>query len=158
STADGKQLARWTVPERGKVLRFTSDNRLLLGTFRGSIFCYNLDGSLKWQYRVADGNDILGQDLPLYDPAFPDHTDKLWPTSRDEPGDLDKLVRMDANRLTNADGWKGQGGSAEYHNEGYQSNRSIKVGDKLVSQETTGFLGQHATWVLDFHYRSLNAG
>ena len=39
------------------------------------------DGKPLWQTTLAEQNDILGRDLPLYDPAFPDHTSKLWPVS-----------------------------------------------------------------------------
>ena len=28
------------------------------------------------------------------------------------------------------------------------------VGSQMVGQEVTGFLGTHATWVLEFYYRS----
>src|SRR5205823_11921560 len=92
STTDGATSARFTVPERGKVLRFSPDSKqLLLGTFRGSVLAYGLDGKLLWQTRLVEFNDVLGRELPLYDPSFPDHTAKLWPVSRDEPGELDKL-------------------------------------------------------------------
>ena len=105
----GTLRARFTVPERGKVLRFSPDSKkVLLGSFRGSILAYDLDGKLLWQTVLGEQNDILGRELPLYDPAIPDHTEKLWPVSRDQAGDLDKLVRLDANRL--GPDWKGQKG------------------------------------------------
>ena len=159
-TADGKQLGRATVPEQGRVLRFTPDGqRLLLGTFRGSILAYGLDGAVQWRTGLAEQNDLLGRDLPRYDRAFPDFSDKLWPVKRDEPGDLDAVVRLDVDRLVNGDmegqgGWKAQQGAVVYRDEGYQSRRSLEVGETMVGQEITDYLGQHATWVLEFFYRS----
>src|SRR5205807_2512844 len=103
-TADGKQRWRIEMNERGKVLRFSPDSQqLVLGGFRGGIFAFDLDGKPAWQTRLGDQNDVLGKPLPLYDSEFPDHTEKLWPVSRDEPGELEKLVRMDVNRLVNGD-------------------------------------------------------
>jgi outer membrane protein assembly factor BamB len=156
-TADGKP--RWRVPlgERGKVLRFTPDSqRLVLGGFRGGVAAYDLDGKVVWQTTLGDQNDILGQPLPLHDPAFTDYTERLWPVSRDEPGELEKLVRMDVNRLANGDcettgGWQG---AVAFATEGYRSAHSLKVGPSMVGQEVTGFLDKHVTWVLEFHYRA----
>jgi outer membrane protein assembly factor BamB len=155
--ADGKERWRQPLSERGKVLRFTPDSRrLVLGGFRGGLFAFGLDGKEAWRARLGDQNDVLGKPLPLYDPAFPDFTERLWPVSRDEPGELDKLVRMDVNRLVNGDcesagGWQGP---AVYHPEGYQSGHSLKVGEAMVGQDVTGFLDKHVTWVLEFFYRS----
>ncbi|HEY7425440.1 MAG TPA: PQQ-binding-like beta-propeller repeat protein, partial [Gemmataceae bacterium] len=155
--SDGKLRWRSALPERGKVLRFTPDSqRLVLGGFRGGIRTYDLDGRLVWQARLGDQNDVLGQPLPLYDPAFVDRTENLWPISRDEPGELEKLVRMDVNRLVNGDcesagGWQGP---AVYHPEGYKSDKSLKIGASMVGQEIEGFLDKHVTWVLEFFYRS----
>jgi PQQ-like domain len=157
-TADGSRLARFASDERGRALRFSGDTkRLIIGTFRGGVRVYDLKGAQLWQYRLGDANDILDKELPLYDPAFPDFTEKLWPVSRDEPGDLEKLVRLDVNRLTDA-GWKLPQGEVQFHPEGFRGPRSLKVGEAMVNQEITGYLGQHATWVLDFHYRSGQAG
>jgi outer membrane protein assembly factor BamB len=160
ATADGKERVNFVVPERGRVLRFSADGKAFyLGTFRGSILAYDLDGKSLWQTHLADQNDILGKELPLYDPAFPDFTEKLWPVTRDQPGDLDKIVRLDRDRLVNGDmesdsGWQIAKGKPAYYDEGYQSKRSLKVGETMVGQEITGFLGQHSTWVLEFFYRS----
>jgi hypothetical protein len=156
----GKLLWRQALTERGKVLRFTPDSRrLVLGGFRGGLWTFDLDGRLVCQARLGDHNDVLGRQLPLYDPAFVDYTEKLWPVSRDEPGDLEKLVRLDANRLVNGDcestgGWQGP---AVYHPEGYRSARSLKVGPVTVGQEISGFLDKHVTWVLEFSYRAADA-
>ncbi len=49
-------------------------------------------------------------------------------------------------------GW--QGGHVEYAAPGHQSSRALVVGQELVGQEVTGFLGTHATWVLEFFYRA----
>jgi len=161
-TSDGKQRTSFAVPERGRVLRFSADGKqLLLGTFRGSILAFDLDGKPLWQTHLADQNDVLGKGLPLFDPAFPDFTQKLWPMSHDELGDLEKIVRLDRDRLVNGDmegdgGWQVAKAAPVYHPEGYRHKRSLKVGDKMVGQEVTGFLGQHATWVLEFFYRSAN--
>jgi outer membrane protein assembly factor BamB len=145
-STDGKQNAKVTVPERGKVLAFTGDSKkLILGTFRGNVIAYDLTGKQLWQTTLGEQNDALGRDLPLVDPAFVDHTNQLWPVSRDEPGELEKLVRMDVDRL--GDGaWKGPVTRAD--------SGILKIGEKMVGQEVTGFLGAHVTWVLDFQYRS----
>jgi outer membrane protein assembly factor BamB len=155
-TSDGARLASFQVSERGQVLRFTADNqRLIIGTFQGSLLAYDLKGQQVWHVKLGEFNDLLGQQLPLYDPSFADQTEKLWPVSRDQAGDLEKLVRLDPNRLS--DGWKVQGGEVQYHNEGLHGGRCLKVSDGMASQEIMGFLGQHSTWVLDFHYRSLDS-
>ena len=158
-TSDGAGLCAVDLPEVGKVLAFTPDSqRIVLGGFRGSIRCYDLAGQPAWPaVRLGDANDILGEPLPLYDAAFPDFTDRLWPSSRDAEGELDAVVRMGVNRLVNGDcqsegGWMGE--AVAYHPEGYQSGRSLKVGPGMVGQEVSGFLGQHATWVLEFFYRA----
>jgi outer membrane protein assembly factor BamB len=157
-TADGSRLAEFHSDQRGKVLRFSADNqRLIIGTFRGAVRVYDLKGTLLWQYRLADANDILDRELPLFDSAFPDFTEKLWPVSRDEPGDLERLVRLDPNRLTDA-GWHVPQGEVQFHSEGSRGPRRLKISDTPVSQEITGYLGQHATWVMDFHYRSGQSG
>jgi outer membrane protein assembly factor BamB len=161
SAREGKLLARFTVPELGRVLRFTPDgSRVVVGTFQGSLLVYDDKGVLQWRTTLGEQNDILGQELPLFDPAFPDMTEKLWPVSRDRPGELEQLVRLDSNRLVNGDaesagGWQG---AVSFHEEGYESKRSLKVGEQMVGQEITGYLGQHATWVLEFYYRSLEPG
>src|SRR5262249_8370603 len=72
----------------------------------------------------------------------------------DQAGDLEKLVRLDPNRL--GPDWKVPGGQAQYHAAGMQGGRCLQVGEAPASQETMGFLGQHSTWGLDFHYRSLD--
>ena len=164
ATADGKERAAVNVPERGKVLRFTADSKqFVLGTFRGSLLAFDLDGKPLWQSRLAEQNDVLGKELPLFDKEIPDFTEKLWPVTRDTPGDLDKIVRLDRDRLVNGDmksdaGWKAGKGKPVYHDEGRASKRSLKVGEETVSQEITGFLGQHSTWVLEFFYRGAVRG
>ena len=69
------------------------------------------------------------------------------------------MVRLGVNRLINGDGetaegW--QGPAVAYHTLGRESSRSLKVGQEFVGQEVSGFLGTHATWVLEFFYRSLD--
>lgn len=161
-TKDGALHKSFNLPERGKVLRFAPDSKLLIvGGFRGNVMTFGLDGASKWQTRLGDFNDVLGTDLPLRDPSFPDFTEKLWPVTRDVSGDLDKLVRMDINRLVNGDcesagGWQGK--DLAFHDEGHQSKRSLKVGPDMVGQEVKNFLGKHVTWVLDFHYRAAKRG
>ena len=158
---DGALVAAWQVPQLGHVLRFTDNGQLiLLGTIPGRVLAFDMSGALKWQVRLGDYNDVLGQKLALVDPSFPDRTERLWPVSRDEPGELDQLARMGENRLANADcegagGWQG---SVNYHPEGYKSARSLKVGSEVVSQEVTRYLGEHITWVLEFYHRSAKTG
>src|SRR5262249_40033434 len=101
-TKDGSLSKSFSVAENGQVLRFAPDSRqLIVGGFRGDVAAYALAGTLLWQTRLGDFNDVLGQELLLFDPAYPDFTEKLWPVSRDAPGDLEKLVRLDVNRLVN---------------------------------------------------------
>lgn len=160
-TTDGSRRAEWQVPQLGEALRFTPDSqRLVLGTFRGEVLVYNLDGTLVWQRRLGKWNDVLGQELPLYDPTIPDYTEKLWPVSRDRPEELDELVRMDVDRLVNGDaeGEGGWHGAVQYHAEGHQSPRSLRVGPEMVTQEVSQFLGEHVTWVAEFFYRSAPPG
>jgi outer membrane protein assembly factor BamB len=160
-TGNGSLKASVVLPERGGVLRFGPDSqRIFVGGYRGRIFSCDLDGKIVWQSRLGDSNDVLGKDLPLYDPAFPDRTEKLWPSSADRPDELDALVRLGDDRLVNGNcegegGWQGK--SLQYHPEGYRSARSLKVGADPVGQEITRFLGHHATWVLEFFYRALEA-
>lgn len=158
-TADGAAVARFTTPELGRALRFTPDGkRLMLGTLRGKVLAYDVDGKPAWQADLAAANDILGTPLPLFDPAIRDLTPKLWPVSTDTPAEIDGLARLAENRLVNGDaesegGWQG---TAAYQAEGYGSGsrRSLKVRDAMVSQEVTGYLGEHATWVLEFYYKT----
>ncbi len=105
ATQDGRQRSETQLPELGKALRFTADGqRLVCGSFRGTITLLDLDGHAQWTYTLGPANDVLGTQLPLFDPAFPDFTDRLWPQSHDEPGQLDGLVRLGANRLKNGGG------------------------------------------------------
>jgi len=157
---DGSKVSEFKVPEIGEVLRFSNDSQtLLLGTFQGSILAYDVKGGLKWKAKLGDYNDILGSELALYDPAFKDHTEKLWPVSRDAAGQLETLVRMGNNRLTNGDcetetAWAG---SEVAYGPGYNSNRALLVGSDLIGQEITQYLGNHVTWVLEFFYRNADA-
>jgi outer membrane protein assembly factor BamB len=157
-TADGKLRARWSLSELGKVVRFTPDSqRVIVAGYRGDILNFDLNGKLQWQANLGEANDVLGKDLLLIDPQFVDYTQTLWPVSRDEAGEIDKLVRVGGNRLINGDcesaaGW--QGPAVTFHPEGYQGGRSLAVGPEMVGQEVTGFLGTHSTWVLEFFYRS----
>jgi len=154
---DGSKVSQFTVPEIGDVIRFTDDSKtLMLGSFQGGIHAYDLKGALKWKKKLGEYNDILDSDLTLYDPSFRDFTEKLWPVSRDEAGQLDKLVRLGNNRLTNGDceteaAWAG---SEVAYGAGYNSKRALLVGRDLVGQEITQYLGNHVTWVLEFFYRS----
>jgi outer membrane protein assembly factor BamB len=158
-TARGSLKARLVLPERGGVLRFSPDSRrVFVGGYRGRIFACDLDGRIVWQSRLGDFNDVLGKDLALYDPAFPDRTEKLWPSSTDRPEELDALVRLGDDRLVNGNcegegGWKAK--SVTYHPEGFLSPRSLRVGADTVGQDVSRFLGHHATWVLEFFYRAL---
>ncbi len=159
-TADGGLVKRFAVPELGRVLRFTPDSkRLWLGGMRGTIYIYELDGRPVSQTSLAPANDILGKPLPLFDAAIPDLTPKLWPVSADKPGELEGMLTLSENRLVNGDaegegGWQG---AAAFQPEGAGgSRRSLKVGTGIVSQDVSGYLGEHVTWVLEFFYR--NAG
>ena len=49
-------------------------------------------------------------------------------------------------------------GTPTYQPGGHQGGRALRVGEELVGQEVTGFLGQHATWVLEFFYSSATPG
>lgn len=156
-TATGKTRAKFTVPELGEVLAFAPDSsRLYLGGRRGSVMCYDLDGQPLWRTELGPHNKSLAGPLALYDPAFPEFTEKLWPEHRDQPGDLDKLVRLDGNRLVNGacearDGWQGE--KVEYADLGRESGHSLRVGSSPVSQRITNYIGNHFTWVMEFYYR-----
>ena len=161
ATADGRRLADTTVPELGSVLAFTPDgSQLVLGGARGTVRCLGLDGQPVWSRELAPANPALGGDLPEIDPSFPDLTARLWPETRDEPGQLEKLVRLGPNRLVNGDaeeqtGW--QAPRVDYRGPGHESSRGLVVGPAAVTQEVSGYLGTHATWVLEFFYRAADA-
>ena len=146
-----------TVPQLGRVLRFTDDSSaLLVGGQRGLVMNYDLEGKLLWQVSLGKFNKAL-ENPPLYDPSFRDLTPTLWPGEHDQPGELDKIVRMGENRLANGDcesqaGW--QGGQVAYHNEGHGGASSLRVGGAIVHQEVTKYLGNHVTWVLEFFYKA----
>jgi outer membrane protein assembly factor BamB len=161
ATQDGRRLADTMVPELGSVLAFTPDgSQLVLGGARGTVLALGLDGTPVWSRELASANTVLGGDLPERDPSFPDLTARLWPETRDEPGQLEKLVRLGPNRLVNGDaeeqtGW--QAPQLEFRGPGQESSRSLVVGAAAVTQEVSGYLGTHATWVLEFFYRSADA-
>ncbi|MFM9195566.1 MAG: hypothetical protein ACKOWG_07480, partial [Planctomycetia bacterium] len=158
ATADGRRLADTTVPELGSVLAFTPDgSQLVLGGARGTVLALGLDGKPAWRYELAQANPAVGDDLAERDPSFPDLTPRLWPESRDEPGQLDQLVRLGPNRLVNGDaeeqaGW--QAPKLEFRGPGQESSRGLVVGPAPVTQQVSGYLGTHATWVLEFFYRA----
>jgi len=158
ATDTGEELAAATVDELGHVMRFTPDSkRVLVGGLRGGVNCFTLDGKPVWKTSLGQYNSTLGKAVAHYDPAFRDLTPTLWPGKTDQPGDLDKLVRLGVNRLANGDcerdvAW--QSGAVRYHGQGHQSKRSLRVGQELISQEVTEYLGKHVTWVLEFFYRT----
>src|SRR5204863_253309 len=135
-TREGSLKVRLVLPERGGVLRFTPDsNRVIVGGYRGRVLACDLEGHVVWQSRLGDFNDVLGKELALYDPSFPDHTEKLWPSSADRLDELDSLVRLGVDRLVNGNcdgegGWQGK--SIPYHAGGYQSPRCLRVGAEPV--------------------------
>ena len=154
--SNGELRHRFTVDELGSTLRFTPDsNTLIIGSFRSAVTAYRLDGRQLWQTRLEDYNTDLDKPLPLLDPSFKDYTENLWPIKRDEPGELDKMVRMGRNRLVNGqcekrEGWQGQDvGTAD---QGYRG-RCLRLDGGTMSQSITRYLGHHVTWVLEFFYR-----
>jgi len=169
--ATGKRLASFIPPEIGMVTRFTADGtRLLIGGFRQSLMCYDLQGKLVWRVRLSDHNKTLNNiaplervigfptGLPYVTDLFPDRTDKHWPPLIDEPGQLDAVVRFDENRLSNGDasasgGWADAGGKVAFADISVNGGKSIRVGQNVVSQEISGYIGDHFTWVLEFYHR-----
>lgn len=155
--AKGTRLSGFTVEQQGTVLRFTpASDGLVVGGLRGLVQAYRLAGDPLWRTDLAQHNGSL-LDPKLYDASFKDLTDNLWPVRRDEPGELDALVRMGKNRLANPDaeeegGWEGQG--VRYAAPGFSGARSLRVGNETVSQQVTKYLGHHVTWVLEFQYRA----
>ena len=153
----GKLRHKFSAPQLGNVLRFTPDSStLLIGGLRGLVVKYGLQGQLQWQSSLSAHNRSI-ESPRLYDPSFPDLTQKLWPESHDTPGELEALVRMGKERLTNGDcesegGWRGK--TVAYHSEGHRSKRSLLVSDATVHQEVTKYLGSHVTWVAEFFYRA----
>lgn len=160
--AKGERLHEFSVPELGHVARFSpDDSRIYLGGLRGSVMCFTLDGKLLWRRVLAPHNRSLPKSLDLEASEFPDHTDKVWPGQYDQAGQLDKLTKLDASRLRNGncegkDGWVGD--NVAYAQQGQRSRRSLRVGKDLVSQKTEGLIGDHFTWILEFHYKSAVAG
>jgi outer membrane protein assembly factor BamB len=173
--ATGKRRCAFTVPEMGHVARFApGGGTMLLGGLRGSVQAYNFDGKLLWRRNLAEHNRTLAALLPLEKPVgfprtpppptrvFPDLTEKQWPSLVDEPGQLEKLVTLDTDRLVNGDasgasGWTAEGG-VKYAAEGFGDPRSLRVGNVMVSQEVSGFIGDHFTWLLEFRYRRAPGG
>lgn len=160
-TSEGAVKMQTEVAERGRVLRFAPDGQhLLLAGMRGGVTCYALDGSTTWQTRLEEFNDILGTELALHDPAFKDYTLELWPISQDAPGELEAMVRMGENRLAAGDcetdgPW--QGTQIAYASPGFESSRALRVGQEMITQEVTQYLGSHVTWVLEFRYKAADA-
>ncbi len=159
-TADGSAVSRFPVQELGRILRFSPDGkRIWIGGMRGTVYVYELDGKPVTYTALAPANDILGKPLALFDATIPDLTPKLWPVSTDKPGEIEGMLSLSENRLVNGDaegdgGWQG---AVAFQPEGASgSKRSLKVGADLVTQEISGYLGEHITWVLEFFYR--NAG
>ena len=154
----GKQLARVKVPQLAHTLRFTPDSRaLLLGGLRGLVVCYDLEGTVRWQTSLSPFNRTLANPL-LYDPSIKDLTEALWPTQRDEPGELDRMVRMGEDRIVNGNceaqtGWQGE--KVAYQTEGFKSPRSLRIGSSTTFQDVTRYLGNHVTWVLEFFYKAV---
>ena len=157
----GKQVWLKTISQHALAMRFAPDSSaVVVGGLRGLVMKYNLKGEQLWEHRLSAHNDP-GAPTKLYDASFPDFTEKLWPATRDKPGDLDKLAKMGRNRLNNGDceskgGWYDD--SAAYATEGYNSSRSLKVTKALVSQEITEYIGSHVTWVLELFYKSAAKG
>jgi outer membrane protein assembly factor BamB len=46
----------------------------------------------------------------------------------------------------------------KYAAEGFGDKRSLQVGNVMVSQEVSGFIGDHFTWMLEFRYRRAPGG
>ena len=155
--ATGKRLSGFKAPQLGHVLTFSGDSSsLVIGGWRGLVACYDLQGQSRWQTSLGQHNKHL-LNPPLYDPAFPDVTENLWPTSHDRPNELDEMVRLGKDRLINGDceaqtGWQGK--QIAYDAQGYRSAHSLKVGPETVYQEVQKYLGNHVTWVVEFYYRS----
>jgi len=155
--ATGRTTATFTLPELPRVMVFTNDSsRLVFGGQRGLVMNYDLKGTPAWQVRLGQFNTAL-ENPPLYDPSFKDLTENLWPTLTDKPGELDQIVRMGEDRLVNGNcegegGWQSE--ALAYYNEGCNSARSLRVGRATVQQEVTKYLGNHATWVLEFFYKA----
>ena len=161
ATVNGRRRTDTMVPELGSAIAFTPDgSQLVLGGARGTVLSLDLDGKPVWRQELSQSNPALGGDLPERDPSFPDLTARLWPETRDEPGQLDKLVRLGPNRLVNGDaedqtGWQGE--RIDYRGPGHESSRGLAVGPAPVTQHVSGYLGTHATWVLEFFYRAADA-
>jgi len=153
---DGALVTRIDLPQRGRAIRFSPDSkRLVVGGFRGEIMAYDLSGESLWRVTLGEHNDILGSDLPLYDSRYRDYTEKVWPIRRDEPGELEKLVRLGENRLVNGGGEAEGGweGAVAFATNARRGARAIRVGPEGVTQSIEQYLGEHTTWVLEFHYR-----
>ncbi|MCJ8332537.1 MAG: hypothetical protein HRT89_23060, partial [Lentisphaeria bacterium] len=166
--ASGKRVVKVQLSEMSYAWRFLPDSSaFVLGGLRGSVMCIDVSGKILWQTALMQHNKTLSQeklDLPNFDPTFPDYTEKLWQDHYDKPGELDKLVNLDADRLTNGNceqsgGWQvdssdGAKAALTYASDGYKSKRCLKVGKLAVQQEVKGLIGDHFTWVLEFFYRS----
>jgi len=157
--ATGKPMHAFTVLQLGHVLRFGPDSAsVYIGGVRGLLARYDLQGKPLWQTSLAQFNTTIERPL-LYDPSFPDLTPALWPEMHDAPGQLEAMVKMGEDRLANGNcesdgGWQVASGDVAYYGEGHAGGRSLKVGQMLVSQEVSKYLGNHVTWVLEFHYKA----
>lgn len=133
--ADSKLLTSIHVKERGLVLRFSHDSKTLyIGSVRGTLTAYDVRGAELWEESLTKQNTHVLKPLKLYDPAFTDLTNKVWPKQLDYSGELDERVRMSKNL--------------------WPSETSFTVGQDMVGAELTRYLGTHATWVLEFRYKA----
>lgn len=153
----GKLVKQFRLDQFGDVVKFSPDDlRIYVGGFRGSVVCYDLDGKLLWRTSLREHNKSLRQELGRISSEFPDYTENIWPMHRDEPGQLDKLVRFDASRIVNGNcestqAWEGD--SVTNAAEGLKSAKSLLVGENAVQQQVTGLVGDHFTYVLEFYYK-----
>lgn len=159
--ATGKRLWAFDVPQLGKVLKFSPDSkRLFVGGLRGLVMCYEPTGRLAWATSLSKYNDTLEHPV-LYDPSFKDYTETLWPETHDAPGELEGMVRMGKDRLTDG-GWRGEkeapgDGRGRVRRDpawGRTGGRCLRVGRQMVYQDVEKYLGNHVTWVLEFFYRA----
>ena len=167
----GKRTGQAKLPEMGFALAFTPDSKaFMVGGLRGSVMCCDMNANLLWNTSLMPHNQSLKRaEFPNVDLSIADSTDKLFKPLVDEPGELDKLVAIDRNRLENGD-FEGDGGwqidtnagaktaSLAYADGGYQGKRCLKVGAAAVQQQIEGLIGDHFTWVMEFFYRGAAPG